>query len=204
MPEWLGYFELEFGIRFVVNITALFAFLYLIYEKGPSSQVHKQAFLLFGTGVFLVTHLLHTVEMTMGFAFGLFAVFSMLRYRTESLSVRDMTYLFIVIAMSLISAVSPLNGYEQGLVLGFICVLAWGVETSVVTQKLESKLVLYEKIENIKPENHQSLIQDLNDRLGLNIHKADVEDVDFLKDTAQVRVYFDRSNSESSSANRDK
>ena len=204
MPEWLGYFELEFGIRFVVNITALFAFLYLIYEKGPSSQVHKQAFLLFGTGVFLVTHLLHTVEMTMGFAFGLFAVFSMLRYRTESLSVRDMTYLFIVIAMSLISAVSPLNGYEQGLVLGFICVLAWGVETSVVTQKLESKLVLYEKIENIKPENHQSLIQDLNDRLGLNIHKADVEDVDFLKDTAQVRVYFVRSNPESSSANRDK
>lgn len=204
MPEWLGYFQLEFGIRFVVNITALFAFLYLIYEKGPSSQIHKQAFLLFGTGVFLVTHLLHTVEMTMGFAFGLFAVFSMLRYRTESLSVRDMTYLFIVIAMSLISAVSPLNGYEQGLVLGFICVLAWGVETSVVTQKLESKLVLYEKIENIKPENHQSLIQDLNDRLGLNIHKADVEDVDFLKDTAQIRVYFDRSNSESSGANREK
>ena len=150
MPEWLSYFDAGFGIRFVINITALFVFLYLIYGRGKSSQAHKQAFILFGTGVFLVTHLLHTVEMTMGFAFGLFAVFSMLRYRTESLSVRDMTYLFIVIAMSLISSVSPLNGYELVSVLGFICVLAWGVESTAVSPKLESKVVLYEKIENIK------------------------------------------------------
>jgi len=191
--EWLVHFDLELFQRLSVNLGVLAVFLFFVYGRGKSEDLHRGAFFLFGCGVFLVTRLLHNVEMTMGFAFGLFAVFSMLRYRTESLTVRDMTYLFVVIAISLISSVSPLNYVELILVHGFICLLALALENRMNTQQEAVKILTYEKIENIKPENYQALLVDLRDRTGLSISRADIQEIDFLKDTAQVKIHFVKS-----------
>ena len=189
--EWFIHFDTELFQRLGVNLAVLAAFLYLIYGRGKSEDQHRSAFFLFGCGVFLVTRLLHNVDMTMGFAFGLFAVFSMLRYRTESLAVRDMTYLFVVIAISLISSVSPLNLVELLIVHGFICVLALALENRLNVNPSLTKILTYEKIENIKPENYDALLIDLKERTGLAISRADILEIDFLKDTAQIKIHYE-------------
>lgn len=156
-------------------------------DKG--NRDHATSFLLFGIGVYAVTKLLHSAEISMGFAFGLFAVFSMLRYRTESISVKEMTYLFLVIAMSLLSAVSVTSYLELMFLHALFLISASFVEAILSSPSLIIQEVQYEKIENIKPENHALLIEDLKQRTGLNVQSVDVGMIDFLRDTANIRVH---------------
>ena len=141
-------------------------------------------------GVFLVTGQLAGVDISLGFAFGLFAIFSMLRYRTESISIKEMTYLFLVIAIALLSAVSAMSHLELAVVLGMICALAYLTETNLLVPMLDELIVEYEKIENIVPERKTELLADLRERTGLDVKNAAVLRADFLRDTAQLKVQF--------------
>lgn len=179
----------EFCIRFVINIASLLILLRLVHYRSASHRDSLGGFLLFGNGVFLVTALLHNVEMSMGFAFGLFAVFSMLRYRTETLSIGDMAYLFVSITIALMSAVSDLNYSELIMVNSALCVLAVFCESSFLATKILEKNVIYEKIELIHPSKRTELINDLQARTGLIIERVEVGDVDFLRDTAVLKVF---------------
>lgn len=161
-----------------------------IYSQKTSNQDNINAFFLFGCSVFIVTFLLHRIEMSMGFAFGLFAVFSMLRYRTETLAVRDMTYLFIIISISLITAVSQVTLLTLIIINGFICILAYFSELRVKSSPTDEKIILYEKINNIKPQHYQALLDDLKERTGLPVYKAKILDIDFLKDVASIKVFY--------------
>ena len=146
---------------------------------------------MFGCGVFLVTALLNNVEISMGFAFGLFAIFSMLRYRTETLTVRDMTYLFILIAMSLMAAVSNMSVVGLLAVNTFLCGLTAFCESHLFApQGVTSKTINYEKIELITPDRHTDLIDDLECRLGYPIERIEIGAIDFLKDTAKIKIYY--------------
>ena len=128
--------------------------------------------------------------MSMGAAFGLFAVFSMLRYRTEGISMKDMTYLFLVIAMGLITAVSKGNWDELSLLNLIIIVFTYLLESNVLLKKEASKTIQYENIEMIKPEFKEQLIADLESRTGIKINRISITKVDFLKDTAVIRIYY--------------
>jgi ribosomal protein S24E len=128
--------------------------------------------------------------MSMGAAFGLFAVFSMLRYRTEDISIKDMTYMFLVIAMGLINAVTKGSWDELLLVMSIIILVTWLLESRVLMRKEVSKIVMYENIELIKPENKQRLIEDLQNRLGVKVNSVTIGKIDFLRDTAQVQVHY--------------
>ena len=128
--------------------------------------------------------------MSMGAAFGLFACFGILRYRTEDISAKDMTYLFLVIAMGLISAVAKGGWDELALINGIIIVVTLLLETSILMKRELGKTVAYENIEMIKPENHEKLLDDLRTRTGLNIHRFSITKVDFLRDMATIRVYY--------------
>ncbi len=180
----------DFFIRFLINAIALFILLRVIYYRNVSQRESLTGFMMFGNGVFLVTALLHNVDMSMGFAFGLFAVFSMLRYRTETLTVRDMTYLFVLIAISLMSSVSSMSFVELSLINGLMCGMAALIETSILAKKTASKQVVYEKIELIRPERYDDLVKDLQQRLGHNIEQVVIGDVDFLKDSAVLKVFY--------------
>ena len=133
----------------------------------------------------------------MGAAFGLFAVFSMLRYRTEDISLKDMTYLFLVIAMGLVAAVSKIKDagelYEY-LFLAFINIIliaiAYVMESNLVFKTEQVKIVEYENIELVKVENESKLILDLKERTGLNVHRVNIMRYDFLKDAALIKVYY--------------
>ena len=132
--------------------------------------------------------------MEMGFALGLFAVFGILRYRTEAIPIRQMTYLFIVIGISMINALSnkSVSIFEVLFTNGLITLITYLIDRLWFQTIEEKKSIVYEKIELIKPENKQALIQDLKERTGLPIHEVKVDKIDFLRDTAAVTIYYNR------------
>ena len=157
--------------------------------KGGNKE-HATSFILFAVGVFSVTYLLHSVDISMGFAFGLFAVFSMLRYRTESISVKEMTYLFMVIAVSLLSAVGSANLLELALLHSVFILSAVMCERVLSNEGLLEQVIQYEKIENITPDKETELIADLKRRTGLNVVSVKITHIDFLKDSASLLVQY--------------
>jgi hypothetical protein len=138
---------------------------------------------------------------TMGVGLGLFGIFSIMRYRTDSMPVREMTYLFVVICLSVVHAMADMLGIDvNGRMIGtpimeLVVIDAITVLAIVVlerTLKIEtSKLVQYDRIELIKPEKRQELIADLEQRLGIAVTNVKVGAIDFLRDMAMLRVYYE-------------
>lgn len=182
--------DYDFLIKLLINMAAVLILIRLIYFRASRHRAYASSFILFGMGVFLVTSQLSTVDISLGFAFGLFAIFSMLRYRTESITIKEMTYLFLVIAMSLLSAVGDMTYLELGLLLSLVCVMAYITETSLLLPVLEEQSIQYEKIENIVPARRAELLEDLRNRTGLDIRSVEISDINFLRDTALLKIQY--------------
>jgi hypothetical protein len=129
------------------------------------------------------------VKLSVGAAFGLFAVFTMLRYRTQGLSVKDITYLFIFIAMGVISAIQ-LEYYQLVIIHLILLAGTFVLDGRVIFRNEQIKTVMYENIEMIKPGNHDALMADLRSRTGLNINRIVIGKIDFLRDAATIRIYY--------------
>lgn len=181
--------DMRFFISIALNILALFIILRLIYLPNYGNKDFMFTFFLFNIVVFLLTYLLNHIKISMGAAFGLFAIFSMLRYRTEDISTKDMTYLFVVIAIGLIGAIK-LEYYEQALIYGVIILSVYALDGNILIKREYSKIITYENIELIQPEKRDALIADLKNRTGLNIHRISITKIDFLQDAAVIRVYY--------------
>ena len=186
----------DFVIRLIINMAAIFVLVRFCYFKFSQHRAYASSFILFGMGVFLVISQLASLDISMGFAFGLFAIFSMLRYRTESITIKEMTYLFLVISMALLSGVGTMSHLDLVVLMSIICVLAYVSETTLLLPNLEEHTVDYEKIENIVPHRRQELLEDLRERLGQDIRGVEIESVDFLRDTARLKVQFVPRNAE--------
>lgn len=183
--------DIHFFIRLIINTVSVLVLVRCYYEFSRH-RANAASFILFGFGVFLVTALLHSAKVSLGFAFGLFAVFSMLRYRTEALGIKEMTYLFLVIAMALLSAVGPVQHYELAVLNGLIVAVALLLETRWILPLYDEREVEYEKIENIRPTNKALLVDDLKARTGLEVVDVEVVSISFLKDTAMLRLHYKR------------
>ena len=133
--------------------------------------------------------------MEMGFAMGLFAVFGILRYRTEALPIKEMTYLFIVIGLAMINALTnkSISMIELIFTDCLIVGTTFGIEAIWFNNHERSKNLIYEKINLVKPEHEEELIKDLRERTGLDIFKISVGKIDFLKDTADIKIYYKES-----------
>lgn len=180
----------KFWLRLSIDFFSVFILIRFIYYPIYKNREFFFTFFIFNLIIFLITFLLNKVEMSMGAAFGLFAVFSMLRYRTEGISMKDMTYLFLVIAMGLITAVSKGNWDELSLLNFIIIAFTYLLESNLLLKKEASKIIQYENIELIKPECRAELIADLESRTGIKINRISINKVDFLKDTAVIRIYY--------------
>lgn len=185
----------EFLFRLLLNTCSVLLLVFGCYMRVFSSnrrgnREHAISFLLFSVGVFCVTYLLHSIDISMGFAFGLFAVFSMLRYRTESISVKEMTYLFLVIAISLLTSVSSASLIELALLHSVFIIVSILSETVFSVSSVCEQTVQYEKIENIIPARREILIQDLKERTGLNVKSVQIIHIDFLRDSADLVVSY--------------
>lgn len=182
--------NVKFWTRIAIDLVSVFILIRFIYYPIYKNREFFFTFFIFNLIIFLITFLLNKVEMSMGAAFGLFAVFSMLRYRTEGISMKDMTYLFLAIAMGLITAVSKGNWDELSLLNLIIIVFTYLLESNLLLKKEASKVIQYENIEMIKPEFQAALIADLESRTGIKINRIAISKVDFLRDTAIIRIYY--------------
>jgi hypothetical protein len=181
-----GQFIARLAIDFATVLILTRGIYYRRYGRGDLFLT----FFGFNLVIFLVAFSLNRVEMTMGAAFGLFAVFSMLRYRTEDISATDMTYLFLVIALGLLMAVSG-DGLAilfviAGLVLGLVLLL----EGDWLVRRELAQDVWYDDLTLIAPARRSELIAVLRERTGLEIHRVEVRQIDLLKDAARLVVYF--------------
>jgi hypothetical protein len=179
----------NFFICLAIDVVTVLLIILLIYYPNNRNKDYIFTFIIFNIIIFLLTFVLNKVKISMGAAFGLFAVFSMLRYRTAGISMKDMTYLFIFIALGLIGAIQ-LEYYELAILNGVIILFTFVLDGNVFMKREFLKTVQYENIEMIKPENHKLLIEDLRMRTGLNIHRITINKIDFLKDTANISIYF--------------
>ncbi len=179
----------DFFISLGLDLFTILLIIVFVYYPNYKKLDTIFTFILFNVIIFLLTYVLNTVKISMGAAFGLFAVFSMLRYRTSGIDMKDMTYLFIFIAMGLLSAIQ-MDLYEMII----ICCIVFGFtiifDTKLFLKREFSKIVRYEKIDLILPEKRAELINELKTRTGLNIHRISINEVDFLKDVAIINVYY--------------
>jgi hypothetical protein len=187
----------SFSVRFLIDIASVFILIRLVYYRVYKRSELFFTFFIFNIIIFLICFLLNKVELSMGAAFGLFAVFSMLRYRTEDISIKDMSYLFLVIAIGLMAAVTKItgaSGYYEYLFLGLInfiiIAFAYILETNIFFKKEAVKIINYEKIELISADKETELIEDIKKRTGINVHRISVSKIDFLNDTAQIKIYY--------------
>ena len=176
--------------RLLIDLTALAGIVWGGYRRGGGRGSHLLTLVTFNVVIFVVTHLLNEVEMTMGAAFGLFAVFSLLRYRTEGISSRDMTYLFLVIALGLVTAVGAGRVSVLLSIALSLMAMTWIIESGWLTGRERSHALIYDDVRLLGAEARDRLIADLRERTGLPIQRVEVEEIDLLRDVARLTIYY--------------
>ena len=181
-------------IMFLFNLLMAWIIIYCIYYKVSKRRDYYVTFMLFSSAMFLLLWLMQILDIQTGFVLGLFAIFGMIRYRTETVPIREMTYLFIIIAQAVMNSLSlhaDMLAWHQLLFANIALIaLAGGFELGVPRKRTGTKVILYEKIENIHPENREALLADLKERTGLEITGLEIGHIDFLRDVAYIKVKY--------------
>ncbi len=180
-----------FIVKLMIDLISVYVLAKFIYLKRHHRTDLFLTFFSFNIIVFFISYLLNRVDLSTGAAFGLFAIFSMLRYRTEGISAVDMTYLFLCIALGLVMAVSTGSFFEHLILAGFILFTTYLLETGFVAKKRGKISIVFEKPELTHPERKKELIDELEKRTGLKIFQVEVGDIDFLKDSVILEVYYE-------------
>lgn len=181
------------GLKLVLNLTAALIIVLLIYRPTNDKPEYTFTYLIFNILIFFICHLMTTVDLGIGFGFGLFALFSIMRYRTMTISIKDMTYLFALVCLAVMNSISTseFSVIELLLINAFIVISIFAAEKILFRQVYDIKKVTYEYVDRIKPENEHELIEDLETRTGRKVVKIDVLAMNYLNDSASLLVYFE-------------
>lgn len=208
----------ELGIRFAMNLLVCWILVHFFYYRKSRRRDYYFTFMVFSSAMLTLLYIMGNVEVGIGLTLGLFAIFGIIRYRTETVPIREMTYLFVIIALAAVNGLAPLyrivdlssaphyalswgNVGVMALVNLLIVVLIWILESEKLVRHTTSKLVLYDRIELIVPEKREELIADLEKRLGVHVDNVEIGHVDFLKDAAFIKVYYKLGKGETNSVN---
>lgn len=182
---------LRMVLRLMLNLGVTTVLVRLIYYPMTKRKDYMFTYMLVSVSIFFLCYLLSNVQLDLAFALGLFAIFGIIRYRTDAIPTKEMTYLFIVIGLAVMnSLVAGITVAEILLANGLIVGLAYGLERLWLLRHESFKIVLYERIELIKSGNRRALKADLEERTGIIINRVEVGRIDFLRDTALVKIYF--------------
>ena len=198
----------ELAIRFFLNLAVCWVIVGLFYYRKSRRRDYYFTFMVFSTAMLMLLYIMGNVEVGVGLTLGLFAIFGVIRYRTETVPIREMTYLFVIIAIAAMNGLAPLYrvvgatsatphyalnwGATLVTVLSNLLVvgLIWVLESDKLQKRTSTKLVLYDRIELIVPERREELIADLEKRIGVKVDNVEVGHVDFLRDAAYLKVFY--------------
>lgn len=178
-------------IRFGINLLVCWIITHFFYYKKSHRRDYYFTYILFSTAIFFILYQLQNMKIEVGIALGLFGIFSMIRYRTEQLPIREMTYLFVLIGISIINGAALTSSYAAFIVTNLLFILIiWLLETLGFSRREANKIITYEKIALIHPDRREELLADLKARTGLDITKVQIGSINFLKDTAFIKVTY--------------
>ena len=208
----------ELGIRFAMNLLVCWLLVHFFYYRKSRRRDYYFTFMLFSSAMLTLLYIMGNVEVGVGLTLGLFAIFGVIRYRTETVPIREMTYLFVIIALAAVNGLAPLyqvvdlttsphyelswgNVGVMGLVNALVVLLVLVLESGLLLKRTTCKLVQYDRIELIVPEKRSELISDLEQRLGVKVDGVEIGYVDFLKDSAMIKVHYKLDRGEVNSVN---
>lgn len=182
----------DFIVRSAIDFIAVALLVGFIYYPKHRNKDFIFTFILFNVVNFMICCLLGAVKIKIGFAFGLFAMFSIIRYRTIAISIKDMGYFFVCVAMGMLNSLAFVDDNYRILIICNIVILflTFILERLNFLKNENAKEIVYDKVELIKPEYREQLLYDLNERTGLNIHRIEVISIDYLKDTALLKAFY--------------
>lgn len=183
---------IELLLRFVFNSLIVILVVHKLYARNSSRRDFYFSYLAISVIVFLMCFLLNNVKLELGFALGLFAIFGIIRYRTDTIPIKEMTYLFIVIGISVLNALSNKKVSYTELIFTNSAILVglWILEKRLELKQEGSIKLVYEKIENIHADREGFLLDDLMARTGIEIKRYEISKIDFLRDTAELTLYY--------------
>lgn len=183
---------LDLLIRFSFNLLIVTIIVRLLYYPITRRKDYLFTYILIAVITFLLCFMLGNVKLQLGFALGLFAVFGIIRYRTNPIPIKEMTYLFVIIGISVINALANKKVSYAELIFSNIIVvfIIYALEKIWLLRHESCKIITYEKIDLIKPEKHQELLADLKKRTGLKINRIEIGKINFLRDTVQISIYY--------------
>lgn len=184
---------IELIIRYLMNSGVVFLIVHFMYARASRRKDFYFSYLAIGSIVFLLCFLLGNVKLELGFALGLFAIFGIIRYRTSTIPIKEMTYLFIIIGISVINALSNKKVSYTELVFTNAVVIGglWLLEKILSLRQEISLTIVYENIENINILNKKNLLKDLKKRTGIDIKRFQIKKIDFARDIADITVYYE-------------
>jgi len=191
--EWIDTDSLlELIFRLFLNLLVIVVIVRYIYYRAAKRKDYLFTYILISTTVFLLAYLLENVTLELGFALGLFAIFGILRYRTSQIPIKEMTYLFVVIGISIINALTNENiSYMELAFTNFTLIIVTGAGEFFWMYKHESsKRILYDRLEMLKPENEEAFIEDVKQRTGLRIKRVEIGEISFVKNQAELIIYY--------------
>ncbi len=191
----------DFVLRLGVDLIVAFVVVRLIYYPRHRNKDFFFTFFLFNVVIFLICYLLSTTTLNVSFAFGLFAIFSILRYRTVTVPVREMGYFFVCLTLGLINALARLDNTLGISILAasnvLIVVILYVLDRHLSLKHENSKQIVYDRIDLITPNKHDEMLEDLRTRTGLPVHRIEIVKVDFLHDVVRLYAFYFSENSDS-------
>lgn len=184
---------LQLIFRFGLNLLITFIIVYMLYARRSRRKDFIFSYFAISVTVFTLCFLLESVKLELGFALGLFAIFGIIRYRTDAIPIKEMTYLFVIIGVSVINALSNKKvSYVELLFTNMIIVATmWALEKVLNLRQEELMMITYEKVENLHTVKKEELIRDLEERTGLRIKRIEIQEINFLRDIAKINVFHD-------------
>lgn len=179
-------------IRFFMNLAVLFVLIGLIYYKFSRKEEFLFSYILIGVMIFLICTILGSVDLQMGLALGLFAIFAIIRFRTVQYSVKDITYVFVIIGVSVINSQANIQPPILGAVIinSSVLILTYSLELFLVKKTMNSMIVIYDKTELLKPGRNRELLKDLSRHTGQVIEKVTIQKVNVKRGNAELEVFF--------------
>ena len=190
--EWMSNDFYKLLFRFSMNMVFLTIVIRFIYYKKTKMQDYMFTYYMISTICFMICFALKKLDIDTGMGLGLFAIFGIIRYRTITVRIKEMTYIFICIGLSVVNALAGKQvSYAELLFINMGTVaVVYGLEFIWLRKAETSKVIDYEKIDLIKPEKHDELVADLEERTGLKITRLQIGKIDFLRDVARIKIYF--------------